>query len=95
MGDLTSSAWGWSMYELLTGRRPFQGNSHREVMEQIVASEPRPPRHYDETIPKELERICLKALSKRPTERYPNARDMAEDLRAFSRVAAGTAFPSA
>ena len=81
---------GVVLYELLTGRRPFFGNSNREVMEQIMASEPRPPRYHDETIPKELERICLKALSKRAAERYPTAWDMAEELRAFSRAAAGT-----
>ena len=40
-----------------------------------------PPRQIDDTIPKELERICLKALAKRATERYPTARDMADDLR--------------
>jgi serine/threonine protein kinase/formylglycine-generating enzyme required for sulfatase activity/tetratricopeptide (TPR) repeat protein len=84
---------GVVLYELLTGRRPFQGNSHREVMEQIVASEPRPPRHCDEAIPKELERICLKALSKRVNQRYQIARDMAEDLRAFSKAAGGTGLP--
>ena len=49
-------------------------------MEQITTSEPRPPRQIDDTIPKELERICLKALSKRASERYSTARDMAEDL---------------
>jgi serine/threonine protein kinase/formylglycine-generating enzyme required for sulfatase activity/tetratricopeptide (TPR) repeat protein len=81
---------GVVFYELLTGRRPFRGNSPREVMEHIVASEPRPPRHFDETIPKELERICLKALAKRATERYPNALDMAEDVRACSKAAGGT-----
>ena len=56
---------GVVLYELLTGRRPFRGDSHEEVMERIVTSEPRPPRQIDGTIPKELERICLKALSKR------------------------------
>ena len=48
-------------------------------------AEPRPPRQIDDTIPKELERICLKALSKRATERCHPARDMEEDLRLFLR----------
>jgi serine/threonine protein kinase len=74
---------GVVLYELLTKRRPFRGDTHKEVMEHVIACEPRPPRQYDETIPKELERICLKALSKRGAERYSTAWDMAEDLRNF------------
>src|SRR5262249_21584547 len=45
--------------------------------------EARPPRQWDDTIPKELERICLKALSKRASERYTTAKDMGDDLRHF------------
>src|SRR5262249_43496469 len=45
--------------------------------------EARPPRQYDDGIPKELERICLKALAKRASERYTTAKDMADDLRHF------------
>ncbi len=72
---------GVVFYELMTGRRPFRGDSHRDVMEQIVTTEPRPLRQVDDTIPPELERICLKAMSKRATDRYMTARDMANDLR--------------
>jgi serine/threonine protein kinase/formylglycine-generating enzyme required for sulfatase activity/tetratricopeptide (TPR) repeat protein len=86
---------GVVFYELLTGQRPFRGNSPTEVKEQIIASEPHAPRLYDEAIPKELERICLKALSKRATERYSIACDMAADLRAFSEAAGGTTLPFA
>ncbi len=74
---------GIVFYELLTGRRPFRGSSHREVRERIILAEPRPPRQIDDTIPKELERICQKALAKRTSERYSTARDLAEDLRQF------------
>jgi serine/threonine protein kinase len=70
-------------YELLTGRRPFQADSQDELREQIISREPRPPRQIDDAIPKELDRICLKTLSKRASERYSAARDMAEDLRHF------------
>ena len=45
--------------------------------------EVRPPRQWDDTIPKELERICLKTLSKRASERYTTAKDMADDLRHY------------
>jgi serine/threonine protein kinase len=68
-------------YELLTGRKPFRGESRTEVMEQIATGEPRPLRQIDDTIPRELERICQKALAKRASERYDTGRDMAEDLR--------------
>ncbi len=86
---------GVVLYELLTGRRPFRGDSHLEVMVQITTTEPRPPRQIDDMIPKELERICLKALSKRASERYTTARDMADDLRFFLQKVAGITSPVA
>jgi hypothetical protein len=81
---------GVVFYEMLTERRPFRGDSHQEVMEQITTIEPLPLRQIEATIPKELERICLKALSKRASDRYTTARDMAEDLRFFIGTVAGT-----
>jgi serine/threonine protein kinase/formylglycine-generating enzyme required for sulfatase activity len=74
---------GIVFYEMLTGRRPFRGASREEVMQKIIESEPRPPRQILDSIPKELERICLKALAKRAPERYSTARDLADDLRHF------------
>ena len=74
---------GVVFYELLAGRRPFRGESHQEVMDQIANTEPRPPRQIDDTIPRELERICQKMLAKRASERYSTARELAEDLRNF------------
>jgi serine/threonine protein kinase len=74
---------GVVFYQLLTGRRPFRADSRDEMLEQIISFEPRPPRQIDQAIPKELDRICLKALSKRVSERYLAARDMADDLRQF------------
>src|SRR5215471_16356046 len=52
-------------------------------MEQVTSFEARPPRQYDDGVPKELDRICLKALSKRASERYSAAKDMADELRHF------------
>jgi serine/threonine protein kinase/formylglycine-generating enzyme required for sulfatase activity len=74
---------GVVFYELLTGRRPFRGETREELLEQIASSEARPPRQIDESIPKEVDRVCLKALSKRASERYSTANDLAEDLRHF------------
>lgn len=70
-----------TFYELLTGRRPFRAPSLPELLERIATAEPRPPRHFQDDIPRELERICLKGLSKRVADRYPTARDLADDLR--------------
>jgi len=83
---------GIVFYELLSGRRPFHADSREELLEQIATHEPRPPRQWDDTIPKELERICLKSLSKRASERYTTAWDLADDLRHFlaSRPAAAS-----
>src|SRR5439155_23203017 len=74
---------GVVFYELLTGRRPFKADSQEELLEQITNFEPRPPRQYDDNIPKELERICFKAMAKRAVDRYSTAKDLAEDLRHF------------
>ncbi len=74
---------GVVLYELLTGRKPFRGDSRVEVLEQIATVEPRPLRQIDDTIPRELERICQKAMAKRASERYGTGRDMADDLRHF------------
>jgi serine/threonine protein kinase/formylglycine-generating enzyme required for sulfatase activity len=85
---------GIVFYELLTGRRPFAGDSRTEVVEQVASADPRPPRQINDAIPKELERICLKALSKRAVDRFTTARDMAEDLRAFLRGGTATSQPA-
>lgn len=74
---------GVVFYQLLTGKRPFKGESRSELLEQIISVEVRPPRQLEDTIPRELDRICLKALSKRASERYSAARDLAEDLRQY------------
>jgi serine/threonine protein kinase/formylglycine-generating enzyme required for sulfatase activity len=86
---------GVVFYELLTGKRPFRGDSLLDLIESITTTEPRPPRQIDDTIPKELERICQKALSKRASERYSTAKDMAEDLRSFLQTTVGAVSPPA
>ncbi|HEV3263017.1 MAG TPA: SUMF1/EgtB/PvdO family nonheme iron enzyme [Gemmataceae bacterium] len=74
---------GVVFYELLTGRRPFRAESRDELLDQITSLEPRPPRQINDRIPRELDRICLKALAKRASERYSTATDLADDLRHF------------
>ncbi len=75
---------GVVLYEMLTGKRPFAGESLKEILDQITTIEPRPLRQRDDSIPKELERICLKALAKRAADRYTTAKDLAEDLRGYA-----------
>ena len=74
---------GVVFYELLVGRRPFRADTREELLDQIANAEARPPRQMNDAIPRELDRICLKALSKRASERYSTARDMADDLHCF------------
>jgi serine/threonine protein kinase len=72
---------GVVFYELLTGQRPFQAETRTELLKQVKSREPRPPRQLDDAVPKELDRICLKALAKRASDRYSTAVDLADDLR--------------
>jgi eukaryotic-like serine/threonine-protein kinase len=72
---------GVVFYELLCGRRPFHAETTSDLFDQIKNREARPPRTIDDSIPRELEHICLKAMSKRIVERYTTAKDMADELR--------------
>ncbi len=74
-------ALGTILYELLTGRLPFQGDSHLATLRAIEADPPVPPRKINPTVPRDLEAICLKCLRKSPRDRYATAFAMAEDLR--------------
>jgi hypothetical protein len=73
---------GVILYELLTGRTPFDGPAHA-LLARVVADNPPPPRRLDPSIPRDLEAICLKALAKRPEDRYESAAALGEDLRRF------------
>jgi serine/threonine protein kinase len=76
-------ALGVVLYELLTGQRPFRGASPIELRTQILRDEPRPPRSVQPDVPEDLERICLRCLSKRPDHRYPGAEEVVAELRAY------------
>src|SRR5205823_4419099 len=82
---------GVVFYELLTGQRPYRSNRPDEILEEIKTQEPRPPRQLDDAVPAEPDRICLRALAKRASDRYSTAHDLAEDLRDW--LAAGTPSP--
>jgi serine/threonine protein kinase len=74
---------GVVFYELLTGVNPFGAPHWSGSVFLITSKEAKPPRQTHDFIPKELERICLKAVSKRATDRYTTAKDFSDDLRHF------------
>jgi serine/threonine-protein kinase len=72
---------GATLYELLTPRPVFEGNDRQELLRQVAFEEPGRLRKLEKGIPGELETIVLKALDKRPQDRYATAQELADDLR--------------
>lgn len=77
-------ALGATLYELLALRPMFSGLDDRSVIHQIESREPTPPHRVSNAVPRELETICLKAVSKDPQARYQSAGEFADDLRRWS-----------
>ncbi len=71
---------GCVLYECLTGRRPYDGNSAMVVIQQHVHQTPLPPSHFAKRIPPQMESICLKALSKAPSDRFQDAGELLQNL---------------
>ena len=76
-------AAGAVLYEMLTGRPPFHGETPQAVLEQVQTAEPVPPRRLNVSIPADLDTVCLKCLEKEPRRRYASAGLLAEDLQRF------------
>jgi WD40 repeat protein/tRNA A-37 threonylcarbamoyl transferase component Bud32 len=76
-------ALGVMLYELLTGRLPFEGKSDLEVLRAVTTAEPVRPRRHQPSVPRDLEAVVLKCLEKEPGLRYPLALELADDLRRF------------
>jgi eukaryotic-like serine/threonine-protein kinase len=70
---------GATLYSLLTGQAPFRGDT-AEVLQRVRAGDFPPPRAVNAHVPPALEAVCLKAMALRPGDRYPSARDLAEEL---------------
>jgi eukaryotic-like serine/threonine-protein kinase len=74
---------GVILYEMLTGRPPFQEDSALDTLVLVRTQDPVPPSRLRPRLPRDLETICLKCLRKEPQGRYSTAQAMAEDLRRF------------
>jgi tRNA A-37 threonylcarbamoyl transferase component Bud32 len=85
---------GCCLYEMLTGTVPFRGATPVAIAYRHVREDPTPPRLLNPDVPPSLEAVCLKAMAKRPEDRYQTAAELRADLeraRAGRRVAAGPA----
>jgi eukaryotic-like serine/threonine-protein kinase len=88
---------GVVLYEALTGRKPFQAETLAAVLNSIMNVTPPPPQEIDPAIPAALSNIAMRAMARKPEERYARGKEMASELRRFlsaDRVAAAPAAPA-
>ena len=86
---------GVVLYEMLTGEKPFPGQSITTVIYKIVNEEPIPPRQLNPSIHPGLNEIVLRALAKEPDERYQSCRELLEDLRNYRALGGSERNPDA
>jgi len=74
---------GGILYFVLTARAPFQGETIEATIDQVLNTEPVPPRLLNPSVPRDVETICLKCLEKEPARRYRTAQEVADELGRF------------
>jgi serine/threonine protein kinase/tetratricopeptide (TPR) repeat protein len=74
---------GVILYQMLTNRLPFEGKTAFETLKWIVDRDCDPPSRWSPSVPRDLETICLKCMSKRPMDRYKSASELSDDLSRF------------
>jgi len=84
---------GAILYEILTGQPPFVGPDKLDILRQVVHDLPVPPRRLVPSIAVGLEAVCLKALAKRPVDRYGSATELAAEVQRFLADEPVQAFP--
>jgi serine/threonine protein kinase len=78
-------SFGVVLYQMLTGVRPFEGNSVGAVCAQILNSEPLPPSRHNPVVPPELDRVVARCLAKNPQDRFASCEELAKSLHPFTR----------
>jgi hypothetical protein len=84
-------SFGAVLYEMLAGRRAFQGGSHAETMAAILQSDPPEPEGSGKTMPPGLDRVLRRCLEKKPEQRFQSASDLAFALESASTVSGAAA----
>ena len=82
---------GIMLYEMLTGERPFRSETGYGVMEQHLKAKPEAPSRVNPNVPKKVSQLVLKAISKRPDERFQSADEFAAEVRLVCGVPKATA----
>ncbi len=85
-------ALGVSIYEMVTGKRPYGGQTLTEMSRAIISATAVPPREIEPSVPEELERVIAKAMARDPSQRYTRAGELCDELREMQiRLPAGAA----